>query len=143
MSGVSLIEKKSDSRKMETANSRRQAVKIYVRSKKVATRSLVVESYAGSIIGPVKLPLRFVDYEDRLDETQQTMVDYASDLALSAGLPIKVVDVSKLNVLERLGRVIFRRDRETPAIELPEAMFLHMRECDPPKIWEGIGVIPR
>ena len=143
MAGNSLIEEKSDSRKMETANSRRQAVKIYVRSKKVAIRSVVIENYTGSIVGPVKLPSRFVDYEDRLDETQQTMVDYASDLALSTGLPIKVVDVSKLNVLERFGRVIFRRVRETPAIELPEAMFLHMRECDPPKIWEGIGIIPK
>ncbi len=125
---------------MESAN--KQAVKIYVRSKKVAIRSAVVESYSGSFIGPVKTFTRFVDYEDRLDDTQQRMIDYASDVAMSADLPIKVIDVSKLNILERFARWIFRRVRMTPAIELPEAMFLHM-ECEPPKIWEGIGVIPR
>jgi hypothetical protein len=120
----------------------RQAVKIYVRSKKIAIRSAVLESYSGSFIGPVKTFTRFVDYEDRLDDTQQRMIDYASDLAMSADLPIKVIDVSKLNMMERFARLIFRRVRMTPAIELPEAMFLRM-ECELPKIWEGIGVIPR
>jgi len=115
-----------------------QAVKIYVRSKKVAIRSVVLENYSGSFIGPIKTFTRFMDYEDRLDDTQQRMIDYASDLAMSAHLPIKVIDVTKLNVLERFARLIFRRVRMTPAIELPEAMFLHT-ECELPKIWEGIG----
>ena len=79
-------EEKSES-KMESAH--KQAVKIYVKSKKVAIRSAVVESYSGSFIGPVKTFTRFVDYEDRLDDTQQRMIDYASDLAMSARSPVQ------------------------------------------------------
>ncbi len=124
------------------AINRAQPVKIFVRSKKVAVRSMVVQNYSGSFIGVVASSTRFVDYEDRLDDTQQRMIDYASDLAMSADLPIKVIDVAKLSPLERFTRRIFRQARVTPTIELPEAMFLHM-EHEPPKIWEGIGVIPR
>jgi len=123
-------------------DSRGQPVKIYVKSKKVAVRSVVLESYSGSFIGPIVNFTRIVDYEDRLDDIQQRMIDYASDLALSADLPIKVIDISKRGTLERLVGVLFKRGRVTPTIELPEAMFLQL-ECEPPKIWEGIGVIPR
>jgi len=123
-------------------DTRRQPVKIYVKSKKVAVRSVVLESYSGSFIGPIVNFTRIVDYEDRLDDIQQRMIDYASDLALSADLPIKVIDISKQSTLERFVRILFKRGRVAPTIELPEAMFLQV-ECEPPKIWEGIGVIPR
>jgi hypothetical protein len=143
VSSLSLLEEQSETETMPKKNFRRQAVRVYVRSKKVAIRSAVVEIYASSITGPMRLPTRFVDYEDRLDDTQKSMVEYATDLAMSADLPIKIVDVAKLNVWKRLGRAL-SGTRDTPAIVLPEALFLHLRKTEqPPKIWEGIGVIPR
>jgi hypothetical protein len=62
-------------------------------------------------------------YEDQLEETQKLMVQYATDLAGQAGLSVKIVDLSKLGVFERLLNSTFKKSPGAPAIFLPDSVF--------------------
>jgi len=106
-------------------------VKIFVKTRRVAVRSITLESSVMTTLGPVKLSRRAVQYENQLDDVQQRMLDEASDLAASAGLKLEVVDVSKLNILQQLGRQIFRNDYKPPVVVLPNAVLARVRKHTP------------
>jgi hypothetical protein len=109
---------------LKPTSSAKQAVKVYVRSKRVAVQSFACERYVPSVIGSVKITNWVVQYENRLDDAQQAILKYADDLSTSAGLPIEVIDVSKLNIIRRLVTLFFRRDLyRTPAVLFPETAF--------------------
>ncbi len=76
-----------------------------------------------SVLGQTKISKRIVVFEDRLDENQKAMFAYARDLATSAGLPFEVVDVVKLNILQKLAMILSRNFLETPAVVFPESAF--------------------
>jgi hypothetical protein len=100
-----------------------QIVKIYVKSKRVAVRSVIIEQYAGSIIGHERVAKRIVEYEDELDETQKAMVECAKDLAAVAGFTLKILDVSKQSKIKKILGRVFGRPHEAPTIVFSDAIF--------------------
>jgi hypothetical protein len=97
-------------------------IKVYVKSKKVPSRAVFLEYYSPSIIVFVKSSRSSVQFEDRLDEVQKSMLEDAEGFAHSTGIPIKVVDLSKLNVVSRLIRRILNFPK-SPTIVLQGAIF--------------------
>ena len=92
-------------------------MKVYVRSKRVPVQSFACERLVPSVIGSVKITKWVVQYESRLDDDQQAILKYADDLSASAGLPIEIVDVSKLNIVRRLILKIFKNELyKAPAV---------------------------
>jgi len=109
---------------LKLIDSGKQIVKVYVRSKRVAVQSFPSERTVPSIVGSVKLTSWVVQYEDRFDDSQKSILKYADDLASSVGVPIEVIDVSKLNLIRRLVTLVFRRDLyKTPIVLFPETAF--------------------
>ena len=97
-------------------------IKVYVKSKKVPSRAVLLEYYYPSIIGFVKSSRRSIEFEYRLDEVQQLMLEEAERFVHSTGIPIKVVDFSKLNFVFRLVRRILNFPK-SPTVVLPGAVF--------------------
>jgi hypothetical protein len=104
-------------------NDKPRTVKVFVRSKRVAVSCIIVPMPARWVIPLTTLPERKVLYEDQLEETQKLMVQYATDLAVQAGLSVKIVDLSKLGVFERLLNSTFKKFPVAPAILLPDSVF--------------------
>jgi hypothetical protein len=100
-----------------------EIVTVFVKSKRVAVRSIIVEQYIKSVIGPQKVAERIVEYEDRLDETQRAMLEYANDLAKAGKFRLKIVDLSKQSRIKySLGR-LFGRPSIVPTIVFSDAIF--------------------
>jgi hypothetical protein len=100
-------------------NSReRQSLTVFVRSKKLPVRSVVVERYAQSLISNVKIATRVLEYEDQLDDGQKKILEYANDLSATLALPIKIVDLSKRNLFERLLSWFSGQNHDAPTLIL-------------------------
>jgi hypothetical protein len=104
-------------------NDKPRTVKVFVRSKRVAVSCIIVPMPARLVIPLTTLSERKILCEDQLEETQKLMVQYATDLAGQAGLSIKIVDLSKLGVFERLLNSTFKKFPGGPAIFLPDSVF--------------------
>ena len=96
---------------------------VFVKSQRVAVRSVIVEHYVKSVIWPEKSVRRVVEYEDRLDETQRAMLDYAKDLAKAGKFRLKIVDLSKESRIKYSVGRIFGRHSMFPTIVFSDAIF--------------------
>ena len=101
----------------------RDLIKVYIRSKKVPSRTFLVEYYSPSIVGFVKSSRRAMLFEDRLDEVQKSLLEDAERLAISTGVPIKVVDLAKLNVVSRMIRRFFGKLPHSSTVVFPGSIF--------------------
>lgn len=113
-------------KELRNNNRERQTLTVYVRSKSVPVSSTELKDYVQWVTAPVKVPRRVIQYEDRLDDRQKKILDFADDLAATLALPLKVVDVSKLNVFQRLARWISGRNNEAPALIISEGAFFRL-----------------
>jgi hypothetical protein len=84
----------------------------------VPSRTVVLESYSPSIVGLAKSFRSTLQFEDRLDEVQKSMLEDAESLAFSFGVPIQIIDLSKLNTVSRALRRILGFPR-FPTVILP------------------------
>jgi hypothetical protein len=122
-------------------------INVYVKSRKVPSRAVLLEYYSPSIIGIVKSSRRSIEFEYWLDEAQQLMLEEAERVAQSTGIPIKVVDLSKLNFVFRLVRQILKFPK-SPTIVLPGMVFsgiLGIKQLDErnyPARWLEEQIIP-
>jgi hypothetical protein len=97
-------------------------IKVYIRSKKVPSRTVVLESYSPSIVGLTRSFRCTLQFEDRLDEAQKSLIEDAERLALSFGVPIQIIDLSKLNAVSRVLRRILGFPR-IPRVVLSGKLF--------------------
>jgi len=100
-------------------------IKVYIKSEKVPSRAVFLEYYSPSIIGFVKSSRSSIQFEDRLDEVQKLMLEEAERFAQSASIPMKVVDLSKLNFVSRLVRRILKFPK-SPTVILPGTLFFRI-----------------
>lgn len=114
-----------------TTDGKLRVVKVFVRSKRVAVSSIVVHTPARSIIAHATLPERTVLYEDQLEENQKLMVRYATELATQTGLSIKIVDLSKLGVFQRMLNSVLKKFPGSPAIFVPDSLFTQIMKDSP------------
>jgi len=97
-------------------------VSVYVKSRKIAIRSILIPNYAGSVIRHEKISKRVVEYEKEIDEVQKVMLEFADKLAETRNITIKVIDLSKLSFLRKImRRALGEQDR--PAIDFPATIF--------------------
>ena len=97
-------------------------IKVYIKSRKVPSRAVLLEYYSPSIVGFVKSSRSSIQFEDRLDEIQKLVLEHAERFAHSSGIPMKVVDLSKLNFVSRLIRRILKFPKSL-AVVLPGTVF--------------------
>jgi hypothetical protein len=79
-------------------------IKVYIKSMKVPTRAVFLEYYSPSMVGFAKSTRSTIQFEDRLDEVQKLMLEDAERLAISTGVLIQIIDLSKQNFISRLVR---------------------------------------
>jgi len=89
---------------------------------KVPSRAVHFEYYSPSIVGFVKSSRSSIQFEDRLDKVQKSMLEDAERLAISSGVSLRVIDLSKLNVVFRLFSRILS-SQIFPGVVLPRKVF--------------------
>ena len=100
-----------------------QHVRVFIRTRCVAVRSFIIDVPVWSPAGRATTRKWSVEYEYQLDKVQKLMIQDATDLALSAGLRVRITDISKLNVLERTILSVFKRLPDAPIIFVPDVVF--------------------
>jgi len=96
---------------------------VYIKTKKVPSRTVFVDYYPPSIVGFVKSSRSTLLFEDRLDKVQESILEEAERLAISTSVPIKVVDLAKPNAVSRLVRRFFRKLPRPSTVVLPGSIF--------------------